>query len=364
MRMKSMVAFMAVACVLIAGCGNNKEKEPASPNAPKSGDKPAVVLNTPAIPAPNLKVAMVTDTGGIDDQSFNAGCHEGLLRAEKELNIPKTQFLESKEQNDYAANLGSLAEKGNQLVIAVGFMMEDALVKAAKDKPDTRFAIVDGSSKDLPNAVSLKFREEEGCFLAGYLAAKMSKKAVLGFVGGVESPLIKKFEFGYKAGAKTARPDIRVIVKYVGNWTDAPKGQQIAEDVFKEADIIFAAAGKGGLGVIDAAAKQPKGCYAIGVDSDQDHIQKGHVLTSMMKGVDAAVYNSVKNMIDGKFKSGEIVLGVKEGGVHLSPMTYTKQDVPAALLKKIDDISKAIGDAKFKVPTTEEEYTKFIIPAV
>ncbi|MEP6755198.1 MAG: BMP family ABC transporter substrate-binding protein [Chthonomonadales bacterium] len=360
--MKSLRGLLALSVLFLIGCGEEKKAE-----TPPPGGKPVVVSEAPKvspIPAGTLKVAMVTDTGGIDDQSFNAGCWAGIQRAEKELGIPKSKYLESKEQNDYSGNLGSLADQGNQLVIGVGFMMKDAVTQAAKDKPGTKFAIVDESIPGVNNVIGLKFREEEGCFLAGYLAAKMSKKGVLGFVGGKESPLITKFEVGYKAGAKTARPDIRVMVKYVGDWTDAPKGQQIAEELFKEADIIFAAAGKSGLGVMDAAAKQPKGCYAIGVDSDQDHIQKGHVLTSMMKGVDAAVFNAVKSMVDGTFKPGEVVLGIKEGGVHLSPMTYTKQDVPPALLKKVDDISTAIGAGKFKVPSTEDEFLKFIIPAV
>lgn len=311
-----------------------------------------------------LRVAEVTDAGGIDDQSFNAAAWAGLQRAKKDLGVD-ARYLSSKEQSDYKEYLSTLAHDGNELVFAVGYLMEDALKEVAPTYPNTRFAIIDGSAPDLPNCVSLKFREEEGSFLAGFLAGKMTKTGALGFVGGVEGPLIRKFEVGFFCGAQTARSDIRVIPKYVGNWTDEPKGKELAVAEFSQgADIIFAAAGKGGLGVIDAANDRGAGFYAIGVDRDQDGIRPGRVLTSMMKGVDTAVYDTVKDLREGRWAPGEHVFGVKEGGVHLSPMTYTKKDVPPAVLAQLDQIQKMIAAGQIKVPATEDERQSFQPPKI
>jgi len=193
----------------------------------------------------------------------------------------------------------------------------------------------------------------------------MSKTGTIGFVGGMESPLIKKFEVGYYCGARTANPNIIVIAKYVGSWTDSAKGQLIANTMFDQrADIIFAAAGKSGLGVLDAANEHGPGFYGIGVDSDQDHIHPGRILTSMMKGVDNAVFDTVKQAKEGQWTPGEHVFGIKEGGIHLSPMKYTKKDVPPDVLSKLDEISKMIADGKIKVPSTEDERQNFQPPKV
>jgi basic membrane protein A len=306
----------------------------------------------------------VTDTGGPDDKSFNALALAGLKKAEKELGA-KTAFLESHSLTDYVTNLSTLSEQGNDLVFAVGYLMEDPLKEVVPVKPDTKFVIIDGSAPAAPNALSVKFREEEGCFLAGYLAGRMTKTGAIGFLGGMEGALITKFECGYIAGAKTARPDIRVIVKYAGSWTDVSKGTELSREIFRQgADIVMHGAGKSGLGVFQAAKEQGPGYYAIGVDADQDHEAPGRVLTSMMKGVDAAVYDTVKELQEGKWQPGERVYGIKEGGVHLSPMTYTKNDVPPDVLAKIDKISKMIAEGKIKPPSTKEDLLNFQIPKV
>ena len=328
--------------------------------------------NKPAAPGPTpnaaggktLKAAMVTDMGGIDDQSFNAAAWAGLNKAKAEHKI-EGRFLESREQADYVTNLSSLAQQGNDIVFAVGFMMQDALAQVAPANPNTKFAIIDGDAPDLQNCVALKFREEEGCFLAGYLAGKMTKTGAVGFVGGVESPLITKFEVGYIAGAKTARPDIRVIPKYVGSWDDNAKGLEAAKAEFRDgADIIFHAAGKAGLGVIDAAAEQGAGFYAIGVDRDQDSIRPGAVLTSMMKDVETAVFQTITELVQGRWTPGARVFGIREGGVRLSPMKHTKDKVPAEVLAQIDALSKQIAEGKIKVPSTHEELQTFEPPKI
>jgi basic membrane protein A and related proteins len=357
--MRNFAAILAALMIVsLLGCGPKNEGATTAAGTSSGGSS-------------GIRAAMVTDTGGIDDQSFNAGSWAGLKRAEAEKIIDKPRFLESREQSDYKTNLSTLAEQGYNVVIAVGFLMEDALKDVAPSKPDTKFAIIDGSAptgadgKVLPNCVSLKFREEEGSFLAGYLAGKMTKTGAIGFVGGMDTPLIKKFEVGYYAGAKTARPDIRVIPGYVGSWTDNGKGRLMAEDQFRKgADIIFAAAGKSGIGVLDAANEKGTGFYGIGVDSDQDHIHPGRVLASMMKTVDGAVYDTVRAVRDGKWTPGEQVLGVKEGGVHLSPMKYTKKDVPPDVLATIDRLSKMIAEGQIKVPSTEDERQAFVPPTL
>lgn len=346
------VAVIFPVLLVLSGAGCSPRKEAVSP---VDGGSSATKI---------LKAVVVTDAGGIDDQSFNASAWAGLQKAKAEGGI-EARFIESKEQSDYKINLSTMAEQGYDLVFAVGFLMEDALKEVAPRYPNTKFAIIDGSAPNLPNCVSLKFREEEGSFLAGYLAGKMTKTGALGFVGGMDVPIIKKFECGFIAGARTARPDIRVIIKHVGNWTDVAKGKELAQDaIHKGADILFAAAGKGGLGALDAISEKGPGYYGIGVDADQDHIHKGRILTSMMKGVDMAVYTTTRELKAGRWKSGEHVFGVKEGGVHLSPMKYTKQDVPPEVLNKLGMISRAIAEGKIKVPSTPEELQNFVPPQI
>lgn len=309
-----------------------------------------------------FRAAVVTDVGGIGDLSFNAMAWEGLQRAGKDLGIG-VKFLESKEQADYPTNLRKLAEDGYNLVFAVGFLMEDAVKEVAPKYPKTKFAIIDGNAPKLANCASLKFREDEGSFLAGALAGAMSKKDKIGFIGGMEVDLIKKFECGYRAGAMTARPGIKVISAYTGRWDDPGKGTELAYAQFGQgADIIFHASGSCGLGVISAAKSKGAGYYAIGVDADQDYIAPGRVLTSMMKRVDNAVYSTCESTVAGKFTTGDHVFGLREGGVGLSPLKYTKKDIPPETLAKVETLEKMIVDGKLVPPKTAAELASFKAP--
>ena len=309
--------------------------------------------------AGKIKAAVVTDTGGIGDLSFNAMAWSGLQRAGKELGID-VKFLESKEQADYAVNLNQFAQQGYDLVFAVGFLMEDAVKETAPKYPKTKFAIIDGNAPDLPNAAALKFRENEGCFLAGALAASMSKTGKIGFIGGMEVDLIKRFECGYKAGAMTINPKIKVLSAYTGKWDDPGKGNELAMAQFGQgADIIMHASGSCGLGVIQAAKSKGPGYYAIGVDADQDYIAPGRVLTSMMKRVDNAVYSTCKSVVDGDFQPGDHVFGLREGGVGLSPMKYTKEDIPPEVLARVEKLRQQIIEGNIKPPATVEELKEF-----
>ncbi len=311
-----------------------------------------------------LRAAMVTDTSGIGDESFNASAWRGLQRAQSELGA-EVRYLESRTAADYARNLTALARQGYTVVFAIGFLMQDALARVAPRFPKTYFGIVDGSAPNLPNCVSLIFNEQEGSFLVGALAGGMTRTGKLGFVGGMNIPLIKKFEYGYRAGVITIRPNAQILAGYTGNWDDVNKGRELALTQFNQgADIIFHAAGRCGIGVIRAAQQKGKGFYAIGVDSDQDHLAPGHVLTSMMKRVDNAVFDTCRRVMQGQFKAGTIVYGVKERGVGLSPMRFTKNDVPPALMARVRRLETMIAQGKLVVPFNEQTFRAFKPPKV
>jgi basic membrane protein A len=339
------IAFILLTALLITGC--SKPKETTSQSVP---------------PKTKISAAVVTDVGGIGDLSFNAMAWDGLQRAGKDLGV-KVNYVESKEQADYSTNMEKLAQQGYNVVFAVGFLMEDAVAKAAAEYPKTRFIIIDGNAPKLPNAQAIKFREEEGCFLAGALAGLVSKSGTIGFVGGMDVPLIKRFEVSYTAGARTVKPAVKVLAAYTGRFDDPGKGKELALTQFSQgADIIFHASGSCGLGVIDAAKSKGKGYYAIGVDADQDHIAAGSVLTSMMKRVDNAVYSACKSVVNGSFKSGDRIFGIKDGGISLSPMKYTHQDISPAAMSKVKQLEGMILQGKLHPPKTPEELKSFTPP--
>ena len=302
----------------------------------------------------------MTDVGGVGDRSFNALAWEGLQTAQRELGFD-IKYTESKQNADYVTNLSRYAQSGYDLVFAIGYAMEDALKEVAPRFPNVKFAIIDGNAPEgAKNAVSYKFREEEGSFLAGALAGGMTKSNIIGFVGGVDVPLIRKFEYGYTAGAKTTNPKIDVKVTYAGKFDDPQKGQEAAlAQIGAGADILFQAAGATGVGVIKAVQNKGAGYYAIGVDKNQDGDAPGRVLTSMVKRVDVAVLDVCKLVAGKTWDGGTHVLGLKEDGVGLSPMEYTKKDIPAPVLAKIDQLKADIISGKIKPPSTASELAAF-----
>ncbi|MBS1719422.1 MAG: BMP family ABC transporter substrate-binding protein [Armatimonadetes bacterium] len=306
----------------------------------------------------DLKVGIVYDSGGINDGSFNQSANRGVDRAANELGV-QVNKVESKTAKDFASNIEGMAAKGCNLVFAVGITMNDALKEVAAKFPEVKFAIVDGDV-DLPNVRSLRFAEHEGSFLAGFAAALASKSHKLGFVGGMEIPLIKKFYAGYVAGAHMADPTITVLPpKYVGDWVSQDKGKAAAALLFSEgADVVYHAAGKGGLGVISAAKEQNK--LAIGVDSDQDAVEKGFVLTSMVKKVDESVFSTIQDLVGGKFSAGAKVYDLKSKGVSLTDFQYTKDKLPADGLKRITEIEAKIVSGEIMVPSDEAQLTEFL----
>ena len=283
------------------------------------------------------------DVGGRGDKSFNDQAYAGLERAEKELGIT-FHTLETGEGADREAAMRQLAAGDAQLIFGVGFLFTDDIRKLAVEFPDKKFACVDYTVNPgdvLPaNLVALKFKEEEGSYLVGALAALVSKTGKLGFVGGMQIPLIKKFEAGYVAGVHAVSPKAKVIIKYAGTtgsaFKDPTKGKELALAEYNQgADIIYHASGSTGLGVFEAAREKNK--LAIGVDSDQNDEAPGHILTSMVKRVDVAVFDTIQETLQGRWSGGIQVFGLAEEGV-----TWVYDDRNRAL---IPDRAKATVDS-------------------
>ncbi len=304
-----------------------------------------------------LTLGMVTDVGGLGDRSFNDSAYRGLLRAHSKLGA-YVQVLQSRSAADYQPNLIALTNLHFGMVYAIGFLMSLDLDQVAKENPHQRFAIVDAVVND-PNVVSITFREQDGSFLAGALAAMMSKTHHIAFLGGQDIPLLRKFEAGYTAGAREIDPSIRVDVKYVGNFDDVAAGQELSNLLFNSgADIIYAAAGKAGLGTIDAV-KARSGDYAIGVDSDQDGLAPGKVLTSMVKKVAVAVFDVAKSLQSGHPMTGHVVFGLKDGAIGLTDFRYTKKAIGPVRQARLAVIEKAIADGRIVPPDSRAALATF-----
>jgi basic membrane protein A len=253
----------------------------------------------------------------------------------------------------------AFAERGYDLVIGVGFAQAPIMEIVAKDYPNINFAIVDGASQ-LPNVASLVFKEHEGSYLVGMIAAKESKTGVLGFIGGMDIPLIHRFAVGYEEGAKAARPDARVITNYVGvtdgAWNNPGKGKELAlAQIGKGADVIFTAAGNSGLGAFDAVEQAGRNAqgrathFVIGVDSNQNCVKPGFVLTSMVKRVDNAVYDIVRDVVARKFKGGFHVFGLESDGVGYVVDQYNKDLVSPEAIREAEEAKKKIIAGEIKV---------------
>ncbi len=311
----------------------------------------------------NFIVTMVTDTGGLGDQSFNDGTWAGVKTAEEELGI-SAKVVQSYEQADYVPNLSNAA-KESKVVIAVGFMMEDALKQVAPQYPNVYFVGIDISETGIPNVKTYTFKEQECAFLAGFLAAAMTETDVLGFIGGIPIPPVQRFEWGYRAGVtmwnELFNDDVQVLIGYTQSFTDSQKGKTMTEAQYSQgADIVFAAAGLCGLGTFEAAKSAGEGFFAIGVDVDQDHLAPGRILTSAMKGVNMASYYAVKDAFEGFFEGGHENLGLIEGGATLSEMKYTREIIPAWVLVMLKGLETMAIEGDFVVPDSEAAVGAFL----
>ena len=318
-------ALMAIAAAaLMVACG--KKEEAPAPAAPA----PAPVA-APAGPQP----AVVFDMGGKFDKSFNQAAYEGIERWKKETGQEYLEFeIANETQREQA--IRRMAERGASPIIGIGFGQASSIEKVAKEFPDLKFAIID-MVVDAPNVQSVVFKEHEGSFLVGVMAAKASQSGKVGFVGGMDIPLIRKFQCGYEQGVKHANAKGEVFANMTGTtgaaWNDPVRGGELAKAQFaKGADVVFAAAGGTGVGVYQAA--KDSGKLAIGVDSNQNHMHPGTMLTSMLKRVDVAVYNVAKG-----HTPGMSVLGLAEGGVD-----YAMDEHNASLVN--DDMKAAVEAAQ------------------
>ncbi len=318
---------------------------------------------SPAIDPDAVNIGIVFDVGGRGDKSFNDAAYIGGERAEKELGV-HVRFIEPGDGSDREAGLRILAAEGMKLVIGIGFIFTDDLVQLAKEYPNTDFAGVDFSvATDSagrpipppPNLAALKFREQEGSFLVGALAAMVGHSRKVGFIGGMNSPLIQKFQAGYAAGVHYVCPDCEVIAQYAGVTPDAfrnpGKGKELALSQYQRGvNVIFHASGSTGLGVFEAARQTDK--LAIGVDADQYSEAPGHVLTSMVKGVDAAVFDVIQRVKDGTFKGGIYSFGLAQNGVRYVYDEHNKALIPDSVHTRLAEIRAAIIDGRITVPTT------------
>lgn len=328
------IATLAMATVvsasLLVGCSGNNESA--------SDDK--------------ITVAMITDVAGVNDQSFNQSAWEGLQRAEKELGI-EVKYLESKQDSDYATNIETLVDEDVDLILGVGMKLADAIKEGSELYPEQNFVLVD-EEIDASNVKSILFKAEESAYLAGLIAGKTTKTNNVGFIGGMELPVIDTFKYGYMAGVKAANPDAKVQAQYANSFTDQAKGKAIANQMYTNgADIVFTCGGDVGTGAIEAAKENNK--YAIGVDRDQSDLAPQNVLTSAIKRVDAGVFETVKSYVNGTFEGGTTTTyGLEENAVGV-PDT-TKNLVSQDILDLVEETITKLKNKEITVPKNEEEY--------
>lgn len=305
-----------------------------------------------------LKIAMVTDTGGVNDQSFNQSAWEGLQKAGEDFGV-EVSYRESSQASDYGPNLETLNEVGNDLIWGIGFLMADAIGESAALNPDQRYAIIDFSYGDATpdNVLGVMFKAQQPSFLVGYIAGKMTQTGTVGFVGGIAGAIIDQFDYGFHAGVAYADPTVTVLRQYADSFNDAAKGKSIANQMYLEgADIVFHAAGGVGDGVIEAAKET--GNWAIGVDRDQNYLAPENVLTSAMKRVDMAIYNVAAELVDGEWNGGQTVeYGLAENAVGIAPSS--DMHVPQDILDEVALLRQQIIDGEIQVPFNAETFAEY-----
>jgi basic membrane protein A len=370
MNKKRLTAVLAAAVMtisLLAGCGNSNQQ--GSTGSSSTSKKSAI------------KIGLSTDEGGLNDKSFNQAANTGIKRAVKDLGIDPNNYkaVESKQQEDYQPNLDALVSNGSDITFGVGYQMQQAMTNIAKKYKNKDFAIID-TVVDEPNVESITFKEQEGSFLMGVIAGKMTKTNKVGFIGGQSSPLIEKFEAGFAAGVKAVNPSAAVglispdgktpgtTVRYAESFNDTNKGYELAKQLYGSGcDVIYHAAGGVGIGMFRAAQEikdSGKQVWGIGVDMDQAVTLPQYadvILSSMVKKVDVATYNTVKEVAEGKFQGGKhIELGLKDNGVGIAGTS--SKNTPKEVLDVVTKFENAIKSGKFVVPSTRDAVRNFTAP--
>lgn len=371
-KLYTIVAFVLLASLVLTACA----PAPAATEAPAA---PAPTTAAAAPEAPKFLVGQVTDLGGVDDKSFNASAWKGVQDAVAQLGI-EGKYLESKDQSDYAKNIQQYLSEDANLIITIGFLLGVDTATAAKANPDRNFAIVDysfpdcypgavegkdcGSATDLPNVRGLNFQTDQAAFLAGYLAAGMTKTGKVGTFGGIKIPTVTIFMKGFEAGVKYYNQQNSTNVEvlgwdnakddglFTGNFDSTDDGRKFAESLMQEgADIIMPVAGPVGLGSA-AVCKETGNCKIIGVDADMFVTApeyKEVVLTSVLKLIDVAVFNTIKDEVDGKFTGGTVVYTIADGGVDIAPFHDFDSQVPAELKTALEAAKAALIDGSLTV---------------
>lgn len=302
----------------------------------------------------NLSVGIVLGEGSINDQSFNQATWEGLQKAKSEFGI-KVEYLESKQESEYIQHIETFVDQEMDLIIGVGYQLKDTIEDVSASYPEQKFALLDETYEKIPaNVVPVVFKEEEGAYLAGATAAKMTKTDNVGFIGGMPAPGVVKYHYGYKYGVESTKTGVKVHEQYANSFSDQAKGKSIAKQMYaNNVDIILSAAGDTGTGAIEAAKENSK--LAIGVDRDQSDLAPENVITSVLKKLDVASYGLAKDLVEGKFEGGvEKVYGLKEGAIGLPE--NTNKLVPKEILDYVNEVSEKIKNGEIKVPRNEDEY--------
>lgn len=351
-KLKISAIFLSVAMTFMSlvGCGSNAGSNSNTSDAGSSDSQKT------------FTVGMVTDDGGLGDKSFNDATHQGLLKVKEDFNVD-LQVLEPKQESDFQPYMERMS-KNADIIVAVGYKLKDAVDKVSKQNDSVKYVLIDDISEG-KNVHNVTFKEEEGSFLAGVLAGLTTKTNKVGFIGGTDTPLIKKFEVGFIAGVKSVNPEAGKLLedgvtsKYAGNFSDVSKGYEIAKSLYSDGvDVIYHAAGGVGIGMFRAAKETNN--LAIGVDQDQAISIPEYsdiILTSVVKNLPVAIYSIVKDAINGQFEPGTVRLGLKENGVYLPEST--KDKVSSEVINKVNEYRDKIINGEVSVPKTVEELKEF-----
>lgn len=376
------LATVMTMATLFAGCGSDAGSSSDTTAAPDttaasaettSGDTTAEDT-TEAQTSDKIFIGLVTDQGGVNDKSFNQAANSGLEKAKADFGID-TKPIESKQKEEFEQNLQAFIQSNANLIVGVGFMMEDAIKNVSTQNPDSKFLYIDGVV-DNPNVLNVTFKEHEGSYLMGIIAAKMSTSGKIGFIGGIDGELIGRFEAGFAAGVKSINPEAgallenRNLVRYAGSFDDSQKGKELAKSLIDEGcDVIYHAAGGVGIGMFESikeARDDGKEIWAIGVDMDQSLTLPDYadfIISSMMKRVDTATYTAAQDLVNGSLETGvSKELGLKEDGVGIADTT--KDKVPQDVLDLVEKYKNAVVDGTIEVPSSVDAVKEFTPPEI
>ena len=337
--MRKILAFVLACCMIVAlaACGKSSSRNSAASGV--------------------TKVGMVTDSGGVNDNSFCQTTWEGLVALAEEDPSFEVKYLESSTDADYRTNINTFVDEGYDLVISCGYMLADATREAAEANPDHYFAILDDSSIDLPNVASLVFAQEQASYLVGLIAGSVTESKIVGYVQGMVSETMSLFGIGYITGVKEACPDATILQYNTNSFSDIAGGSAAAKSMItKGADVIYHVAGSTGNGVINTCGEE--GIWAIGVDSDQAYLDPDHVISSAMKRVDVASQDIAKAVKNGTFTPGVHMYNLSNGGVDIAP---TRNHIPADVLQLVESEKAAIIAGEKTVPTNVADCPEFTL---